>query len=72
MPNFICIICLFFRESFSSFSSLDIKLSLALGLARIDGCVWSAAKCPLFNEALSNLMFLIPSAEEVVIKRRKT
>lgn len=68
MPNFICIICLIPRESFSSFSSLDtisvIKLSLALGLARIDGCVWSEAKCPLFNEALSNLMFLIPGAEK--------
>lgn len=68
MPNFICIICLILHESFSSFSSLDtisvIKLFLALELAKIDGCVWSEAKCPLFTEALSNLMFLIPGAEE--------
>lgn len=69
MPIFICIICLTLCESFSSFSSLDtisvIKLFLALvGLAKIDGCVWSEAKCPLSTEALSNFMFLIPGAEE--------
>lgn len=68
MPNLICIIWLILCESFSSFSSLDIisviKLFLVLGLAKIDGCVWSETNCPLFNEALSNLMFLIPAAEE--------
>lgn len=65
MPNFICIICLILCESFSSLDIISvIKLFLVLSLAEIDGCVWSETKCPLFNEALSNLMFLIPGAEE--------
>jgi len=56
-------VCLILCESVSSFSWLDIvsvvRLFLMLGLAKIDGCVWSEAKCPVFNEALSNQMFLM-------------
>lgn len=40
-------VCLISCESFGSFSGLDtisvIKLFLTLGLAKIDGCVWSEA-----------------------------
>lgn len=68
-------VCLILCESSSSFSWLDIisviKLFLTLGLAKIDGCVWSEAKCPVFNEALSNLMFLISGAEDIDRDKKK-
>lgn len=69
-------VCLILCESSSSFSWLDIisviKLFLTLGLAKIDGCVWSEAKCPVFNEALSSLMFLISGAEDTDCDKRRT
>lgn len=44
---------------------------LTLGLAKIDGCVLSEAKCPVFNEAPSDLMVLISGAEDMACDREK-